>query len=91
MEFEIGKIRKALLDLEDGSKEGFFIEIKPATEIVFHREGSKIIIRNRKNLSHNRLAFDRENLNMGLNDKEKDYSFGIFLENLKNNLDKLGL
>lgn len=92
MDYKVSDIRKELLKLKDGSQEGFFIEIKSGAEIVFHREGSKITIKNNNNnLNYGSLTFDRDNLNNGSNDTEKDYLFGTFLENVKGQLSKLGL
>lgn len=91
MDYKVSDIRKELLKLKDGSQEGFFIEIKPGAEIVFHREVNKITIRNHNNLNFGSLTFDRDNLNRGSSDTEKDYLFGTFLENVKGQLSKLGL
>lgn len=92
MNYSIGEIRKAILKLEDNNVQGFFIEIPKGGEIVFHRDGNKIIIRNHKNIDYGMMYFDRGNLNRGSSEEEKDYLFSIFLENIrKNHLNKLGI
>lgn len=84
-------IREALLKLEDNSGVGFFIDIPGRGEIVFTRSGDTILIGNHRKPS-NSLKFDRENLNRGISEKEKDMLFEQFLENIKTyHLDKLGL
>ncbi|MBQ8997470.1 MAG: hypothetical protein IJ086_02110 [Clostridium sp.] len=92
MNYSINEIRKNLLKLESNNPQGFFIEIPGRGEIVFHRVEDKIIIRNNDNLAYGSLNFDRDNLNKGENEAEKDYLFSIFLETVKeNHLSQLGL
>lgn len=92
MDYKVGEIRKNILKLEDKSTEGFFIAVPEGGEIVFHRDGDKIVIRNHNNPECGALHFDRANLNIGSSEEEKDYLFSIFLENIRrDHLDKLCL
>ncbi len=83
MNYSIREIRKSILKLEDKSTKGFFIKIPEGGEIVFHRNGDKIIIKN--NIDNKMMYIDRENLNRGSSEEEKDELFSIFLDNIRKN------
>ena len=92
MDYTIREIRKSILNLKSNSPLGFKIDIPEGGTIVFHRKGDKIIIRNYNNPNYGMLHFDRKNLTRASTEKENDYLFGIFLENLrKNALSVIGL